>query len=402
MRIAAFLSLVLLSLAAIGYYNASESVSKVDNGFVICRSDCTDYNNFSDYLIQNGRFIPQSQDLHSGVFFRGFIFWVATMKFVFGPFWKPAFVAFNVLFTWLLVLLGTRLLAPREAWRFFVPISVLLMVGHKGFLEQQKTLLTDYLFAILNAGAFLLIASGVANSDRKKLAWAAGLSFLFLFVRSNGAFALATALGFLAMSYVRPLFRDARWKATVPLIAGLCAVVIATLLTLRGAERLHQGAPLSSLDAGTQIFVRTNYIGEELGVDGVTLESRLGTGVVNDPYFSWIYNDGSFLGVMGGIFQKIPYFFEVTFPNYSAKANLYRVFYYGFLYGLTLLFAAWSFREWRKDPTGLYLIAMTMGYSMFTCAITFVTVRYRLVFDVLFILMGAQVLSRLLIRSRAF
>ena len=398
---ACLISLILLGSMAILFYNHSESISKISNGLVICRSDCQNYQDFSDYFVKYRQFPPVSRDLHSGIFFRGYVFYVSITKIVFGSYWPQAYVAIQVLAMCLLLWVSSAFLVPPHLRGMYVLSASLLTISNRVLIEYQKTLLTDYIFAVGAALILVMLAKGVAQNNRKLLWLSFSLSFMFVFVRSNGFYWLSLTSAALIISYSKLLTQIyiRRFFPLLGIMSALTGTILVTLITAWGVERIKSGDDYNDFDQASAVFVWVNYLGEEHRSNGIVLENRLGTGVVNDPYNNWIANSGTIPNMFLSIFKKIPYFWEVQFPSFSRAANLYRVAYYVPVYALFLVFLTWGLMHlFGLAPDDMFgmnsqMAVMMAGYSIFTCALTFITLRYRVVFDVILVLGCGQVLS---------
>ena len=103
---------------------------------------------------------------------------------------------------------------------------------------------------------------------------------------------------------------------------------------------------------------------------------------MNFPYKEWSYNDGSATEIALAFAQRIVKVFEIGIKQFSTRNNTIRYGYYGLLYTtlILLIFVAFT----KKDES-LYLISIWVSYLLIYATISHVSTRYRLTFDLMWI-----------------
>ena len=191
-----FLSLLIYCAALIVFYQWSNEVIDLKSGFIICKSDCRDYDMLSDYLVATGWFHPIDRDAHSWPFYWGFVGYVAGLKSLFADFWQPVFVAANGMLAVLLVWVGARGQQHPMPRLIGICCCFLLLAVNFRLLQYSKYLLTDYIFGVVACIALVFFARAAVTGERVLALVATALTGLTMILRPTGVLFGALALAF--------------------------------------------------------------------------------------------------------------------------------------------------------------------------------------------------------------
>lgn len=385
-RRSCYAALGLAWLAVIlAFYYASGSFTWLESGSVfICRSDCTDLHNFSTYFAEHLSIKPNEGDTHNGIFFRGFVVLVGLNKLLFGSAWEVMWTVESALAAFAVGLLFVRLWFA-ERWRVPALLAVFsLSVTNKELMFHGKTLLTDYLFAYVAALVFVLLAHS-RGRNRRLLLFAVIIAVLSVTLRPHGVFLSGFALGFLILAYFPERFA-VPLRLAFPIAGGLLIVSVAAALTAYIVPHYHDAEPGPSVErlrTSLDLLVRYNYDYDEQWMMG-RLEDRSGAGIVPRENV-YAMNDATFFGVAGVILRRLPWLFELSISGLADRENLHRYFYYGFAYLAGLAYCVYAFVRRKQDDRNLWLVLFYAGYALTFVAVSIITTRYKLVFDVFYI-----------------
>jgi hypothetical protein len=406
-RISPFLHFAfMVALGAVWFalYAWSDRVIDLKPGLIICSSDCTDFHNLSDYLLREGRFSPYTGDFHTVPFYWLYIALVAGFKAAFGPAWMPAYAGLMAA-----ALYGAVLLTARYRFgmatdiRVHVAALLALTVGNLTLLTYGRTLLTDFSFALLAGIFFLMAARAWAWMRPRLLAGTLVFALVTCFFRPSGVFLLCIGIG-LAIIMAWPAWRRSAVLSALGVVAvGFSVWVFSASMSIYAARNLEAVEAGTAPLAGTMgQFLEFNYTGD----DGLNHANRKGALLTNTPYKSWKMNDGGFTGMLGAFVARIPKTFEIRFPNYSRANNIYRIAFYGALFAGAVGFLIRIPRlgdEYRREA--VMFAALIAAYLLIFVAMSHVTLRFRLVFDVSLAIAAANfyagIAARIFRRTRA-
>lgn len=375
-------------------YFSSASVMNLQNGFIICNNDCSDFNWYSQYILEHKRFYPRDADFHSSHFYRGYTLFVAVIKGLFGEWWGIAYTALGSGLLFAFVVWVARILAPPRAYWPCLAVAYVFAVANLNLLTYARTLLSDFPVALGAGFFFVTIAVGLARKSWNMIGAALALALGLGFVRPNGLFLLALGLA-AAIPFAVPQFR--RWHLHVagPMVAGAAIFVLAAIATAAAVQGFDRVGDLPGfLQQSAQQLLKFNYLGEE----DLTPSTRLGAIIVNFPYKEVSLNDGGALGIALGFTERIAKVFEIGRDGFSTRNNTYRYLYYGGLYVGSAIFLLAALRN-RGER--LHLLVLAAGYLLVFVSLSHVTTRFRLVFDILLLASTVSATAWLVPRIKA-
>ena len=350
------------------------SVIDLKNGFIICRSDCTDYDRFSDYLSTNGSFVAVSADSHSSVQHRGFVGFVALVKFLFSANWQIALYAINVA----LLLIATKILTMtffvgHQRWIVF-GFTVLFCSLHLRFAMYSKFLLTDFSFGIITVTAFGCASIALARENKRFFIAAVLMSFVAFFWRQTGIFVVVLIAGSGFAWWLVP--KRAATAAISLMATGTIAgfILVVGLSVYFGVNGHLIDGSWGSLGRSLTLLVDLNYLGDDYN-------PGFGTQVINFPYTETVLHDGSFWGTLAAVSQRFLRGLEIWIDQYSTLHNLYRAVLYSVLYGLGLLSVVYSVKRYQQYKAQALLFLFTICYVAMMFAVVGFEERYFSVFD---------------------
>lgn len=373
-----------------GMFAFADRIIDLQSGFIICASDCGDFNNLSSFVLKNGLTYSFSGDYHTSYFYKGFILYLAGLKALFGDLWTIAFTAMNVLFSMLLALYAAQKFSPKNHSLWVFICFGLFVSFHLPLITYYRTLLADGPFALIGVGILIAAALSVEKRRWSGFAIVLVLASLATFVRPNGLFLFAIVAA-LAISQLMP----PRWMMGVltglPILGGILAIFLSAMITVQAVDKLDKpDSHVEFVGRSMGQFLEFNYFGE----DDLQNENRLGALLTNYPYKSWTMNDGTFKSIVASIFKRAPKVFEISMPPYSAVNNLTRYLWYVPIYCFALGFCIQAFR--RKRIADIALIFSLVSYLLIFIAFSHVTLRFRLFFDIALALIAARYVGELI------
>jgi hypothetical protein len=371
-----------------GLYLFADRLGDMSSGLIICSNDCTDFNNLSDHLLREGRFAPIGGDYHTTPFYWLYISLVAAIKAVFGNSWHVAYAAIMVVLLYGFVAMASRgWVTPTVTSRAMLVSTFAAVATNLWLLTYGRTLLTDYGFALAAILLFLGAARARAREAHGAIVLTLALAIALCFFRPNGIFVLCLVSA-VAVTAWRPL-RNKMWLAlAVPPLIGLAAWVFSAGMTVYAVQHLEAVQNGTATMAGSfGQFLEFNYTGD----DDLTHANRLGALLTNAPYKSWYMNDGNFLGIFASFLLRLPKVVEILMPNFSGANNIIRLVYYSALYigVLGFVISVLLGRDPDRYERALFA-ALVFSYLLIFVAMSHVTLRFRLVFDVGFAVMAAH------------
>lgn len=379
-------ALALLVASTFGLYLFSDRIIDQQSGLIICANDCRDYDNLSNYLIERKQFAPGG-DFHAMPFYWGYVGFIAALKLSFPGAWPVAYTALSMLVLFAVLAMAARRMAPAGKAPLMLVVLAALAGSHLPLLTYARTLLNDFIFAVVALAVFVSLAAAVEERRWGPLLLAVAVSAAALFIRPNGLFLLLLSLVILVAQTFPVRLRCFATFAGPPAV-GVAALVTSAAITAYAVSLADRQVELPTFVAQSLgQFLEFNYFGE----DDLTPETRLGLLLTNFPYKSWLMNDGSFWGILTTMFGRVPKLFEISFPEYSRANNLYRLAWYGVVYGLAGLYClrAWHTRNLRD----IVLVVVAASYMLILIATSHVEPRFRLVFDLVFVTMAAHWLT---------
>lgn len=365
-----------LAFAFFLYYHGGKYID-VANGFIICRNDCSNFNRFSDYLAQSGQFYAADQNFHSTHFYRGYVLMVAAIKVLFGPSWQVAYYVVCLTTLFFLVVYAARVVTAEVSYWPKFAVGYLLVLGNLNLLTYSRTLLSDLPFAVGANFFFVTLVSGLERRSWPTLATALALAVTLCFVRTSGIFLVILAAA-AVMPFAIGALRRRSLDKVAPAAAGLTVFVALAVISqalVTNWDRVHQlPGPVQGI---ANEILEVNYFGE----DNMTPETRYGAIIVESK--RWSLNDGTWLGIASAFLERIATIFEIRNDEFSARHNAYRYALYGVLYVGLLAFLAATLLQ-RKER--LRYLALWTGYALIFVTVSHVPARYRLTFDLMWIL----------------
>ena len=230
--------MVLLFALTILFYYHSERLIDLQPGLIICRSDCNDFHNLSDYLLQQGRFAPTGGDYHTSPFYWIYIAYVGAIKALFGTYWHLSYVILSTLYLYGFIAWSATALRRREtvgpALNFII---FALVVTNLQLLIYARTLLTDFLFALVAAVFFALLACGLANGRNRLVAAAIMIALASALLRPSGTFLVCLAIAVIVVRLM-PIGRSVWAVAAAPVVAGLAVWIFSAAVTSYAVDNL--------------------------------------------------------------------------------------------------------------------------------------------------------------------
>lgn len=354
----------------------------------ICRNDCTDYHNYSNHLLENGKFVPTGSDPHSSMYHRGFVALIATLKAGFAEHWGRAYILMNAVLLFCFTVVGTKILNRHTAWFAFMG-AIFFASFNLELLYFSGYLLTDFLFALICGIVLLSLAVGSSQNKLRFLIIAFLFSIFGIFIRANGVFLLGYCLAFLCLHFFPNSYRRLLIFG-IPLLMGGGMMIFSANLTAYFVKQWDSLASLSpNTKANIETFLRTNY----LGTDAVIPDNRLGLMVHNNK-FEWDLNDGSAWQIFRGFLKRIPQIFEIVpYPLARTHNIIYRYTYSSFLYLFVFLYMGYAIRFYRQRPQHLLLVLLFLAHLMTFISVSHVEIRYTLQFQILLIIAAASTLQ---------
>jgi hypothetical protein len=369
-----------LSVLMMSFYKGK--MLHIQPGFDICKNDCTQYDNLSNYILKNKKLYPAYYTTyHSSYFFMGYALLVAAIKGLFGNHWKIAYTLLNGLSIYILALFSSRVFLRKKNYFIVFLVSMFFILSNRYLNIYSRTLLPDYIFAIGAGLTFILLVSGIAKGKREHTIGALLIATILLFIKPNGVFLVAFSL-VLFLSQFLPKRLPRVIILAAPCIVGLVIFVLSSSLTaymVKNFDKLNSYPKLPQ-----KIFsqvLEINYLG-----DNLIHHDHIGTGIVGFPYKYWIHNDGSLTAIMGSVLRRVPRVFEIPIPVYDDVHNYVRYVYYGTLYFFFLAYLVHSIRVSAREPEYLMMASLILGYLISFVSISHIELRYLLIFDVCIIL----------------
>ncbi len=354
----------------------------VQPGFSITKNDGRQYDSMSDYILENKKLYPAYYETyHSSYFFMGYNLLIATIKGIFGNYWKIAYSMLSGIIIYILALFSAKVFSRKNNYLLILLVSMVFIITNRYLNNYSRTLLPDIIFAAGTGLTFLFLVRGIQKDNLRHILGATLISVIMLSFRPNAIFLVIFSV-VLFLTHLLPKRFQRIAVPVAPLLAGLIIYVFSTGLTaylVKNFEKLDSFPELPR-KMFSQVL-ENNYLG-----DNIFHDTHYGTWIVNFPYQHWIYNDGSFTSILKSTLRRIPKVFDISIPVYNDLHNLVRFLYYGTLYLFFLAFLFYSFRVRVQKPEYLLMASLFFGYLFAFVSVSHIELRYILTFDVMIIL----------------
>lgn len=373
------------------YYYFSPLTGEWPAGLQICRNDCAHYDRLSTE-IAGGNFEAYQHGYHGTIFYRGYVFYLAFVKAVFGGFWQNAYGILNGLWLGLFFLMCFRFLKSKNPKPVLLLLGVHLLLNHRLIL-QAKFLLTDYLFCLGFGATTILLSWGASLANRTLIYAGVIASFCMMTIRPNGAFLAAVSIVFLVFSLKPKLYRSRVFLSLI-LLTGIGAFFVSPTVTSHFYQKVDnieeaRDGRLGAIGNSAYELLLINYFGD----NKMTHATRKGSLIVNFPYVEHYYHGGSFGEMVFGELKRIPKIFEFWDVRSGRIANLYRCVYYPLLFLSFVMGVAHFVRRRKQYEPQIFLIALLGSYLFFFVALSQVETRFKLPFDIGMILVSVSYLK---------
>ena len=211
-------------------YTKSSEYIDVISGLIICKSDCTDFHNYSNYIVKNSAFYPADPDFHSSIFYRGYILLIAIIKMVFGSIWKFAYTIFSVATIYMFLMISAGSIGTVKTYWYTFLTGYLFTLTNLNLLIYSRTLLSDFLFAVGAGFFFTTLAFALHQQSKSKVAIAFFIAVFMCLIRPSGVFLIIIALAPIII-WLFPPFKRMKLDLISPVIAGLATMTFVAILS---------------------------------------------------------------------------------------------------------------------------------------------------------------------------